>query len=117
MLFQAYSRGLFFFTRSSAWRFTRPPTHLIAPEAASCLEKMPSKVEFGRRLRWVLPPTGRIPSFEGWHRGLLSGSVAGRLRSPPLLIREKNIALRAYFKWYGSTVREFAAIGAAKDGG
>jgi len=34
-----------------------------------------------------------------------NGSVAGRLKSPPLLIRGKNIAVRAYLKWYGSTPR------------
>jgi hypothetical protein len=43
----------------------------------------------GEGLRWVLPPTGRIPSFEGEHRGLFSGSVAGRLESPSLLILVK----------------------------
>src|SRR4029453_17422236 len=54
-------------------------------------------------------PTGRIPSFEGWHRDLFCGSVAGRLKTPSLLIRRKNIAVRIYHKWYGSTVRRCAA--------
>ncbi len=49
-----------------------------------CLRKF-----LGESLRWVLPPTGRIPSFEGWHRGLVSGSVAGQPTSLPLLIQEK----------------------------
>jgi hypothetical protein len=31
-----------------------------------------------------LPPTGRIPSFEGEHRDLFAGSVAGATNSPTL---------------------------------
>ena len=31
----------------------------------------------------VFAPTGRIPSFEGWHRGLICGSVAGALIARP----------------------------------
>jgi hypothetical protein len=51
-------------------------------------------------------PYRPYPFFlEGWHRGLLSGSVAGAPTARPLLIRGKNIVVRAYFKWYGSTVR------------
>jgi len=42
----------------------------------------------------VFAPTGRIPSFEGWHRGLVSGSVAGRLNSPSLSIHGKSIAVQ-----------------------
>src|SRR4029450_10250755 len=61
-------------------------------------------------IRWVLPPTGRIPSFEGWHRGLFCGSVAGAPAARSLLIRRKNIAVRTYSKWYGSIVRRCAAI-------
>jgi hypothetical protein len=52
-----------------------------------------------------VPPTGRIPSFEGWHCDRRSDSVVGALTARPLLIRGKNIAVRAYFKWYGRTVR------------
>jgi hypothetical protein len=40
------------------------------------LEKMPSKVWEGLRVGFC--PEGRIPSFEGEHRGLVSGSLAGR---------------------------------------
>jgi hypothetical protein len=36
-------------------------------------------------LRWVLPPTGRIPSFEG-STVAFSGSVAGAQTARPLLI-------------------------------
>jgi hypothetical protein len=52
----------------------------------SCLlvEKMASKVS--ERTKVVFAPTGRIPSFEGEHRGLVCGSVAGRPKSLPLLI-------------------------------
>ena len=37
-----------------------------------------------------MPLQSRIPSFEGWHRGLVSGSVAGRLKSPSLLILQSE---------------------------
>jgi hypothetical protein len=63
---------------------------------------MPSKYWEG--LRWVLPPTGRIPSFEGEHRGLVCGSVAGRPNSPPLLIRNETTAFVVRLKWYASTI-------------
>jgi hypothetical protein len=49
---------------------------------------MPSKV--WEKTKVVFAPTGRIPSFEGKHRGLFSGSVVGRLKSPPLLIRLRD---------------------------
>jgi hypothetical protein len=51
----------------------------------------------------VFAPTGRIPSFEGEHRGLVSGSVAERPNSPSLLI-----LLEAYLnRGHSTTVRKF----------
>jgi hypothetical protein len=42
----------------------------------------------GRGLRWFFAPIGRIPSFEGWHRGLVSGSVAGQPALPLWILEE-----------------------------
>jgi hypothetical protein len=49
--------------------------------------KPPEELHLGERLRWVFAPTGRIPPESGgWHRDLVSGSVAGARTERPLLI-------------------------------
>ena len=73
---------------------------------------MPSKVEFGRRLRWVLPlrPYPFFRRLAPWP----FSSVAGALISRPLSIRGKNIAVRTHSEWYGSTVRRSICRDCAK---
>jgi hypothetical protein len=68
--------------------------------------KMPSKVEFGRSLRWVLPlrPYPFFRRLAPWP----FGSVAGAQNHARSRYSYKNIAFRAYSKWYGSTVRRCA---------
>src|SRR5438128_1330905 len=52
-----------------------------------CLQKEEDASKCWEGLRWVLPPTGRIPSFEGWHRGFCS--VAGAPTKRSLLILKR----------------------------
>ena len=52
----------------------------VSEKAARC-------ASWGKAARWDFAPSGRIPPDSGgWHRGLVSGSVAGARTERPLLI-------------------------------